>query len=277
MDSLAILGLVAMVCAVVAGRRRLAWILLGGVGLVKLPLLVVAPWLAAALGWRSLRSAGWLIGVVAIGHLPFVASVPERLEALRVFSAEWAFNPGVWALLEALTTHLGAPSRTLADLLSAALVATVLLGSLWRLRPLRKLHADRSWPRATSGGEAAPAGAPVPSRAVGRGGAVAATHLQVETLAWILGAAAVLTATVNPWYLLWALPFAALARWGSWLLLTGLSLASYLFYADQVERGYVLLLEHGIFWLALVLELGWRRRQRLVDPDSGPGPALEPP
>ena len=60
--------------------------------------------------------------------------------------------------------------------------------------------------------------------------------------------------TVNPWYLIWALPFAALIGCWPWVVLTALSQLSYLYYLDQVERTWVLVLEHGTF---AVLLAGW--------------------
>jgi hypothetical protein len=44
----------------------------------------------------------------------------------------------------------------------------------------------------------------------------------------LFGALLLLSATVYPWYLLWVLPWAALARQTAWLVLSGLILLSYL-------------------------------------------------
>lgn len=48
-----------------------------------------------------------------------------------------------------------------------------------------------------------------------------------RALFWILGAGLLLSPTVHPWYVLWALPFAALRRSRGWILLTGLAVLGY--------------------------------------------------
>lgn len=48
-----------------------------------------------------------------------------------------------------------------------------------------------------------------------------------KALFWILGAGLLFSHTVHPWYVLWALPFAALRRNRAWILLTGLVLLGY--------------------------------------------------
>ena len=81
----------------------------------------------------------------------------------------------------------------------------------------------------------------------------------------ILATYLVLSATVMPWYLLWVVPFAAIRPGTSWLLLTWLSLLSYLIYIDQVEHPVLLWVEYSVFFLALIWE--WtRRRQKAQEP-----------
>ncbi len=84
----------------------------------------------------------------------------------------------------------------------------------------------------------------------------------LDALFYLLAAAVWLSPTVMPWYLLWALPFAALRGRLSFVVLTGLSLLSYLVYIEPVESAWWLLLEHGIFALLFVLEQ--RGRQNSV-------------
>lgn len=75
-----------------------------------------------------------------------------------------------------------------------------------------------------------------------------------------LAAAAWLSPAVMPWYLVWALPFAVLTGRRSWVLLSALSLLSYLVYATHAERAWWLWLEHGGF----VVALAWEEGRRLV-------------
>ena len=48
-----------------------------------------------------------------------------------------------------------------------------------------------------------------------------------RSLFWILGAGLLLSHTIHPWYVLWALPFAALRRSRAWILLSGLVFLGY--------------------------------------------------
>ncbi len=68
-----------------------------------------------------------------------------------------------------------------------------------------------------------------------------------------------------PWYVLWALPAAVLAGSRSWPLLTGLSLLSYLTYADGVSTLWWKWIEYGLFFVAVIWDLrvrsqGWGGR-----------------
>ena len=58
-----------------------------------------------------------------------------------------------------------------------------------------------------------------------------------------------------PWYLLWALPLAVAIGNRSWLVLTALSMLSYLFYIDATTQAWWLWLEYGLFGLCLWAEL----------------------
>ena len=72
----------------------------------------------------------------------------------------------------------------------------------------------------------------------------------------LLAAFVLLGPAVMPWYLLWALPFAAVLRFGPWLVLTGASGLTYLIYVDGVERAWWIVLEYAVFGAALLV---WRR------------------
>ena len=48
-----------------------------------------------------------------------------------------------------------------------------------------------------------------------------------KALFWILGAGLLVSHTIHPWYVLWALPFAALRRSRGWILLSGLVFLGY--------------------------------------------------
>ena len=64
---------------------------------------------------------------------------------------------------------------------------------------------------------------------------------------YFLGLALLFSPTLHPWYLLWALPFAALAMSRPWLLLTGTTLVTYAVYG----RAYLTGVWQEIHWLRL--------------------------
>ena len=86
----------------------------------------------------------------------------------------------------------------------------------------------------------------------------------VQAVFYSLVALTLLNPAVMPWYLIWALPFAVATGNRSWIVLTGMSLLSYLFYAHQAEHSWWLWLEYGVFTAAALLE-------RLVSNEREPG------
>ena len=58
-----------------------------------------------------------------------------------------------------------------------------------------------------------------------------------RALFWILGAGLLLSPTLHPWYVLWALPFGALRRSRPWLLLSGLVFVGYWGLGPYLESG----------------------------------------
>jgi hypothetical protein len=146
-----------------------------------------------------------------VGYLPFAASIDIALSNLRAFSQQWVFNPGPWLIFEWASHLFGFEGRIGADALSIALTLTVVSLVSWK----------------DSGG---------PTQLV------SASFL-------ILGSTVLLSAAAMPWYLIWALPFAAFYRGWSWIALTGLSLLSYLIYIDGVEHTYWLWIEYSLFFV----------------------------
>ena len=92
-----------------------------------------------------------------------------------------------------------------------------------------------------------------------------------RALFWILGAGLLLSPTVHPWYVLWALPFAALRGNGPWIVLTGTIALGYWGLAAYQESGIwpQPLWVRALIWtpmLAVFLgdRLRLRRRERVV-------------
>jgi hypothetical protein len=170
---------------------------------------------------RTRARAWWALPAgMIVPALAFVGGLREMAGGLAIYGRDWVFNSGPWAAARSIFEALGAPDPALAahGLTKAALIA-ILIAVLWRERA--------RGPSSTS--EFA-----------------------------LLGSLVLLHPAVMPWYLLWALPAAILAGYRSWILLTALSLLSYLIYADQIQYAWWLWVEHGIFLAAL----GWEIARR---------------
>ena len=228
-DGLMIFFLVAAVWATVEGFRRLGLVAFALAVLVKL-----TPILLAGLFLRRNRPRDWVLLplVGGLAYLPFLDSLPLIASGLKAFADEWVFNPGPWAFVHWIATEgLGFSGRGVADAFAAGTTLAIVGWVLWRDDGRR----DRL----------------------------------VTGALWILGSYVVLSATVMPWYLLWALPFAAVRRCWSWLALTWLSLLSYLIYIDQVSHAWWRWAQFAPFLLLLGFEL-WRRGK---EPGPRPSPA----
>lgn len=218
-DGVMVLLAVLAVERLLAGRHATALGALGASALTKLGAAVLAPLFVLRTGARS----WWALpaaGVVL--SLPFVGGLPELARSLAVYGREWSFNAGPWGLAVWTAGALGAERpEAWAHALTGAAAATVVGVSAWWSR-----GSDRRF---------------------------------VESAFFALAATVWLAPAVMPWYLLWALPFAVAAGRRSWVLLSALSLLSYLVYAHHAERGWWLWLEHGAFAAAFGWE-AWRRR-----------------
>ena len=78
-----------------------------------------------------------------------------------------------------------------------------------------------------------------------------------ELTGMIFGVLIVCSATVYPWYLLWVLPWAALARQPAWLLLAALIPISYL---PQFTEMSLLPWGYLVIWLPFALTLAFFTR-----------------
>ncbi|MEO1370423.1 MAG: hypothetical protein AAFX50_24850, partial [Acidobacteriota bacterium] len=161
-------------------------------------LVKLTPLLAAPLFLRRIPWRRWWVlpAAGAVAYLPLVTSLPTIVDSLRVFSRDWAFNAGFWNATLAASHAAGFEGRGAADAVSLALTAMAIAHLAWR---------------------------PLP------GVAGLATDV-----GWVLGLYVVLSPTVMPWYLLWALPLLAFGagrtgrKWTAlaWPVVTAASLVS---------------------------------------------------
>lgn len=193
-------------------RAALAGVWAAAGALAKLaPLAALPLWSRASR--RPLVFAGTTLGLTAAAFAPVLASTGGIQPGLRTYGVSWEFNGPVyeplWRLLDragaapALARGLDAVERryeawTLGDpyypYLYPQFLAKIVLG-LGMLAVVGRSILDRD-----------------PVAGTGR----------------LFGGLLLLSATVYPWYLLWVLPWAALARSRAWLTLSALMPLSYL-------------------------------------------------
>lgn len=174
----ALLGLLLVASLVSARRSWLAGWWMGLALACKVSAVVVLPLLWKRAGWRGMVAAA--LACLAC-YLPFVWQPGSELFALKTFAQVWRFNPLGFALLEPL---LDVRAQRWA---SAILLGGMLLWIYW---------SDWiNWINRYKGDDRRRTG-------------FAASSVAPADLA--LGSLLFLAPVVNPWYLLWLLPFAVL-------------------------------------------------------------------
>ncbi len=73
-----------------------------------------------------------LAATLAAGALPFLASLEVMARSILVFAREWVFNPGPWLLLRAAGERIGLDGRAVAGGASLAVTLALMAWSLWR-------------------------------------------------------------------------------------------------------------------------------------------------
>jgi hypothetical protein len=160
--------------------------------------------------WRFALAA---LGVAALGLVPLAVAVEGVPPGLVRYGVSWDFNGPLfepaWRLLAAVEADRGVASWV--DRLKELTGHPVALDRLYPLlypqllaKGILGLVALGLWWRAWRSGRGLAATLPV------------------------LGGLLLCSATLYPWYLLWVLPWAALAQDRAWLALSGLSFLSYL-------------------------------------------------
>lgn len=189
---------------------------------------------------RSAREGVGLIAGVMLAYLPFwLQGSTAEWGGLRTFAAEWEFNSAAFALLQ------GVGGADLARLLSGVCFVGLWLLLLWLWSRPDKIPASSDWP---------------PGDAV-------------------FGTLLLFSSTVNPWYLLWILPFAARRRTATATMALAAVGLSYLTGNNlgRTDLGpfdhpvWVRPLEFGLIALAAIFDLyRGRLKARATRPDSTP-------
>lgn len=224
-DVLVALG-VALLAYGVASRRRLTlasgWI--AAVGAKVTPLVFLLP-VARRLGWR------WTAAAIA-SSVMLLASLRGG-SGSEAFSRDWEFNATFFHLLKLLFTWTGDASLWARVAVGGATIAS----GVWAAR---RFDLSPAGPRSEDAADDA--------------------RKQIETFASAalipMGVLLLCGPVLMPWYLIWVLPLAAVARRLFWFQLTAVTHLAFLVMVDGRERGVVLFLE-GI---CVFLLLAWRVR-----------------
>ena len=85
---------------------------------------------------------------------------------------------------------------------------------------------------------------------------------QLSSMLWILGLSIVLSPVVNPWYLTWLLPLAALTASTTWLAFSGIVFCAFFVMYDGIERSWILVIEYLALAGAMALEYSNRKEDQ---------------
>ena len=96
----------------------------------------------------------------------------------------------------------------------------------------------------------------------------AKSQFLANEMLYAAGATLLLSPVANAWYVLWALPFACIARNAPWILFSFLVVGSYSWWYSPADAPIYRWLEYGAFFAALVF---WMQRSRQ---NSHPNPVL---
>lgn len=190
-------------------------------------LIKLTPLLLVPLLLRHIDRRHWWIlpSIGMAAYAPWVSSLPIMIDSLKAFSSQWVFNPGPWAAVRRLTHWAGFEGRALADAISLTATLITVAVATWRCPP--------TWQGLLTGSR------------------------------WILAIYLLMSPTVMPWYLLWALPLWVMRPGVTWPTLTWLSLLSYLVYIDGVEHSHWLNVEFTLFFAVVLWSYGHRRQRNL--------------
>jgi hypothetical protein len=216
-DALGVAALVATVLALTprpGGARRWDRAALGAAAgvLAKLAPLAALPMWARQSG-RPVRFLGAALGLAAVAFLPVLTATGGIPPGLLRYGISWEFNGPIYEPLWRLLDAAGA-APALKSLLDHLKVWT---GEYEAWNPLYPYLYPQLLAKALL--------------ALGMAAAALRSLREKDPVVGtgrLFGALLLLSATVYPWYLLWVLPWAALARNRAWLALSGLILLSYL-------------------------------------------------
>jgi len=194
--------------------------------------------------WRGLAA---FLALNIFVYLPFLDRADSFSSGPQAFARHWIFNAGLYRAFQKMITYLVTLSTDLApsgwaefalqnDRITKVIVGLVFL--MFVLYRTRKLDSVFDLPK--------------------------------ECL-YILGGLLILSPVVNPWYVLWLLPFAVIMRSPPWLLFTFLVVASYSWLYSKELAFYLRWIEYITFFAVFLIH---HRTQQKVIADEPRFPLL---
>ncbi len=211
-------------------KRIWSWVALALAVSTKLYPLVLIP-LFARLDSKWKKHLAVFGGVFGGLYLPFLGAGSSLFNGTQAYAKYWLFNAGIFQVttkcLNGLLSLFAASSADgfLKNAIANDYPAKAILGLLFILALIWKTKKLKS-----------------------------ATELPQSTL-WVLGLVLILSPVVDPWYVLWVLPFACLQRNVPWLSFSFLVVASYAWFFSQEKAWIFRLTEYLIFFALLSRDL----------------------
>ncbi|MCR4337690.1 MAG: glycosyltransferase [Candidatus Omnitrophica bacterium] len=236
LDVFAVLFICLMIYALLKKHHRLALLSLAIATSIKWFAVIFLPFLLIMFRQNFLRSlipTVMFSGLIAASYLPFSnAKFGTLFEGLLKFSAEWKVNDGLFTIITSVIHKLPLPFDT--NIVSR--IAVVLIFGLILLLSCRWLMRRRTISR----------------------------FLRVSLIS--LSALFFLLPTGNPWYFTWVFPFLIIFPSRALVAFSALVFLYYLdfYFMYQNQRDmftWVRLLEYGLFFTILGLELCFRHRR----------------
>jgi len=241
-DSLAILFVLLSFLALQRGSKMTSAVALALGALTKIFPLLFAPVLFKAWGKKGTAVFVAILGVL---YLPYIGAGMDLFSGLSIYTDRWFFNGSIFpAIVNVLQSSGLATDHTAAMTMTRNALALVFAIALGCLIYYSRKNSDR--PR------------------------------ELFKYAFLLtGLFLLLTSTIQPWYIIWMIPFLCVFISPSWILLTGSVFLSYHIYILFDTRNlwdevlWIRLVEYLPFYILLSFEIFYELGVRSVKRTSG--------
>jgi alpha-1,6-mannosyltransferase len=241
-DSLAILFVLLSFLALQRGSKMTSAAVLALGALTKIFPLLFAPVLFKAWGKKG---TALFVGVLGVIYLPYIGAGRNLFSGLSIYTDRWFFNGSIFpAIVNVLKSSGLAANHTDAMSVTRNVLALVFALALGCLIYYSRKNSDKT--------------------------------RELFKYAFLLtGLFLLITSTIQPWYIIWVIPFLCVFILPSWILLTGSVFLSYHIYILFDTRNiwdevlWIRLLEYIPFYILLSFEIFYELGVRSVKKTSG--------